>query len=127
VVLGLIGFQRLEILFYPKLELPIVTINTSYDGASAALMESQVTTIIENALAGVDGVQYISSSSYTSRSYITVRFRIGGNFEEEAAAVRDKVSAVANLLPPDANSPTITVGTRGNTLLTIGFTDANLW
>lgn len=123
VVLGLMGFQRLEIRFFPKIELPVVTIVTHYEGASAALMESQVTTIIENALAGIDGIQYISSSSWPSYSSITVQFRLGSNFEQQAAAVRDKVSGVESKLPPDSDPPGITVGAQGNPIIGIGFTD----
>lgn len=125
VVLGLIGFQRLEIRFFPKLQLPVVTVNTYFQGASASLMESQVTTTIENALAGIDNIQYITSSSWNSNSSITVQFRLGGNIESEAAAVRDKVSSVIAKLPPDAQTPSVTVGTKGNPLLGIGFTANN--
>ncbi|MTE25001.1 efflux RND transporter permease subunit, partial [Microbacterium sp. ZXX196] len=56
IVLGVVGFQRLEILFFPKLVMPIVTVYTHYRGASAELMESQVTTRLENAIAGVDNI-----------------------------------------------------------------------
>lgn len=123
VVLGVVAFQRLELRFFPKLELPILTVATTYDGASAQLMESQVTTQIENALSGVDHIASISSTSYPGSSYVTVLFQLGGNFEEEASAVRDKVFAIRDQLPPNANSPTITVGTKGNPVLGIGFID----
>lgn len=125
IVLGLVSFKQLEIRFFPKITMPVVTINTYYEGASADLMESQVTTPIENALAGVDGVQYISSNSWTANSSITVQFRLGGDFESEAATVRDRVSGVMDQLPSDANTPVVTVGTKGNPLLGIGFTDKN--
>ena len=123
VVLGVMGFQRLEIRFFPKVELPVVTITTHFDGSSAALMESQVTTIIENHLAGIDGVQYISSRSWTSYSQITVQFNLGGNLESEAAQVRDKVAGSIQYLPADADAPTVTVGSRGNPIIGIGFMD----
>jgi multidrug efflux pump len=123
VVLGVLGFQHLEIRFFPKIEIPVVTITTHYEGASANLMESQVTTIIENYLAGIDGVQYISSRSWTSYSQITVQFRLGGDIESEAAQVRDKVSGAVQYIPPDADKPTITVGANANPILGIGFLD----
>lgn len=125
VVLGILGFSRLELCFFPKLQMPIVSIHTSYQGASSDLMESQVTTVIENALAGLDNVQSISSSSSTSNSYITVQFRLGGDFEAEAAEVRDKVSGVREQLPTDADPPSITVGTKGAIVISLGFTDKN--
>jgi len=123
VVLGVVGYQTLEIRFFPKLKLPVVKVNTYYQGASAKLMESQVTTPIENTLAGIDGVESITSSSYTERSYITVTFRLGGDFEQEASEVRDRVFGIRNQLPTDTQMPTITVGATGNTVLGISFTD----
>ena len=123
VVLGVMGFQRLEIRFFPKVELPVVTITTHFEGASANLMESQVTTIIENHLAGIDGVKYISSRSWTSYSQITVMFALGGNLESEAAQVRDKVAGSMQYIPADADAPTVTVGTRGSPIIGVGFLD----
>ncbi|MBT8506281.1 multidrug transporter AcrB [Coxiella-like endosymbiont of Rhipicephalus sanguineus] len=123
VVLGIVSFQRLELRFFPKLQLPTVTVATSYEGASAELMESQVTTQIENALLGVDHVAAINSTSYSGSSYVTVLFRLGGNFEEEANAVRDKVFGIRDKLPPDANPSTITVGSKGSPVLGVGFID----
>ena len=124
VVLGVMGFQRLEIRFFPKVELPVVTITTHFEGASAELMESQVTTIIENHLAGIDGVKYISSRSWTSYSQITVMFALGGDLESEAAQVRDKVAGSMQYIPADADAPTVTVGAQGNPIIGVGFLDA---
>lgn len=125
VVLGIVGFQTLELRFFPELKLPIVTINTYYQGASAELMENQVTTPIEDAVAGIDGVASISSSSNPQSSNVTVLFRLGGDFEDEASSVRDRVFGLRNRLPPDAQLPTITVGAVGSPVLGIGFTDPN--
>lgn len=125
LVLGMVGFQRLGLRFFPKLVMPIVTVRTYYSGASPELMESQVTTPIENALAGIDNVELISSSSWTGGSNITVQFRLGGNFESEAASVRDKVAGVRQRLPTDASPPYVTVGTKGNAIIELGVTDAS--
>jgi len=123
VVLGIVSFNHLELRFFPKMQLPIVTVNTYYEGASSQLMESQVTTKIENALAGVDNVASINSNSWQGGSSVAVLFRLGGNFEQEASAVRDQVFAVRDKLPTNAQPPTITVGTKGNPILGIGFID----
>lgn len=123
MVLGIMGFQRLEICFFPKVQLPVVTITTYFDGASSDLMESQVTTIIENDLAGIDGVQYISSNSWTSYSQITVQFALGGDLDSEAAQVRDKVAGAMQYLPSDADAPTVTVGTNAGPIVGVGFLD----
>ncbi|MCH9644674.1 MAG: efflux RND transporter permease subunit [Gammaproteobacteria bacterium] len=125
VVLGLIGFQKLEIRFFPKLQLPIVTVTTYYDGASPQLMESQVTTPLENALSAVDNIQFISSSSTTSYSTITIQFLLGGDLEAEAAEVRDAVSGEQSLLPADAQAPSVYVGVVGNPIMALGFTATN--
>jgi hydrophobe/amphiphile efflux-1 (HAE1) family protein len=123
VVLGIVGFKQLEIRFFPKFETPIVRVHIYYEGASADLMESQVTRLVENALSGIDNVKAISSVSRTAHSYVWVTFRLHGNFEEEASEVRDKVSGIRDDLPANINSPTITVGATGSDLLSFGFTD----
>ncbi len=123
VVLGVVGLQSLEIRFFPKLEVPVVTINSYYQGASAKLMDSEVTTPIENALAGIDGVKSITSSSSAQYSNITVLFRLGGNFEQEASEVRDKTFGIKDKLPSDMTLPTVNVGAKGSRILGIGFTD----
>lgn len=124
VVLGVMGYRNLEIRFFPKVQLPVVTITTHYEGASSALMESQVTTTIENHLAGIDNIRYISSRSWTSYSKITVQFNLGSNLEEEAAKVRDKVSSALQHLPADADTPTVEVGTDSPSIIGMGFIDA---
>ena len=124
-VIGVMGFLRLEVLFFPKQVMPIVTVSTSYEGASADLMESQVTQVIESELAGVDGIKYISSSSSTSSSSITVQFYLGSDLEAQAAQVRDKVASVTADLPADADPPVVSVGEDGSMLMGIAFTDDN--
>jgi hydrophobe/amphiphile efflux-1 (HAE1) family protein len=122
-ILGFVAFNKLQLRFYPDLVMPVVTIHTTYTGASAELMESQVTTLMENALSGINNVDTISSSSYSGNSSITINFRLGGNFESEAADVRDAVSGIRDKLPSDINPPTITVGKPGQELIDIGITD----
>ena len=126
IVLGVVGFQRLEIRFFPRLELPQVNISTYYQGASASLMENQVTTPIENAISGVDNIQSISSSSWPGGSSINVRFRLGGDLEREAAQIRDKVSGEQKNLPADASPPSISVGVSGAAVVGMSFVDKNM-
>ena len=121
-VLGFIGLQRLQVRYYPKTVIPQVSIYTYFEGASADLMESQVSTKIENAVAGVDNIQYITSSSWTSGSTVTVQFRLGGNLESEAAQLRDKISAIQDL-PVDAQKPIVTVGGNSPTVIGYSFID----
>ncbi len=127
IILGILGFTSLQMRYFPELKLPLITVTTSYSGASAKLMESQVTTVIENALAGVDNVEYIWSTSSQGKSQISILFRQGGNFDEEANAVRDAVSgtAVTSNLPSSQSltGPTVDVSRSGNEVLGIGFID----
>ena len=125
-VLGLIGYQRLEILFFPKLQLPVVNISTYYQGASPQLMESQVTTPIENAVAGIDNIDYMTSSSSTSWSSIRIQFKLGGDLESEAAQVRDKVSGIKSKLPADANPPSVSLSESAGQIIGLSFIDPNM-
>ena len=124
-VLGLGAFFRLDMRYLPKLTIPIVTISTSYDGASAALMESNVTTLLEGQLASINGIEYMSSSSSTSSSSITIQFKMGGDFNEEVNQVRDKVSAARaeDAWPADAKPPAINIGMNDPPLMYLSFTD----
>ena len=99
VVIGIMGYSRMEVLFFPEQVMPVVTIGVSYSGASPDLMESQVSTIIETELAGIDNIKYITSNSSTGYSSITVQFNLGGDLEAEANDVRDKVSDAIQYLP----------------------------
>jgi len=125
VVVGVVGYSRLDIRFFPKIDIPIVTVSTHYQGASPDIIENSITTPIENSLSGVAGVQSINSTSSNSTSSITIRFGMNGNFNQEVNAVRDKVSAVRKNLPIDSDPSTISVGGNGQLLMSIGFTDPN--
>jgi multidrug efflux pump len=126
VVLGVIGYLKLEILFFPRLQIPVVHVSTHFDGASAGLMESKVTTPIENSLAGIENVQYITSSSGSENSSITVQFNLDGDLEREIAEVRDKVSAIKKDLPADVNSPSVSKSTSGGAIVGMTFVDKDM-
>ena len=123
IILGLVAYQQLELRYFPVLKLPVINIHVTYEGASPHLMESQVSTLIENSMAGIDGVQSITSDSGHSWSNVTILFNIGGNLIEESSAVRDKVAGLRSKLPSNAEPPSITVGTKGSALMGMGFTD----
>lgn len=123
IVIGLVGYTRLELRYFPKLNTPLVNIKTEYAGAGSKLIENSITTPIENALSGVPGVASISSYSSNSWSSITIRFRLGGDFEQEVSDVRDKVSAARKNIPVAADPSIITVGGVERAALSIGFTD----
>jgi multidrug efflux pump len=107
VLLGLISYKRLTIREYPKIDEPVVSVETFYKGASPEVVESQITKPLEDSLSGIEGVDLMTSASRSERSQITVRFRINKEPDAAAAEVRDKVARVRARLPEAADEPTI--------------------
>jgi multidrug efflux pump len=109
IVFGLIGYKFLGVREYPSIDPPIITVRTSYSGASADVIESQVTEPLEKSLNGIEGIRSISSSSNQGNSQITVEFNLDANLESAANDVRDKVSQAVRQLPQDIDAlPTVT-------------------
>ena len=94
LLIGLISYQRLSVREYPRIDEPVVSVNTIYRGASAEVVESQVTKILEDSLSGIEGVELMTSQSRSERSQINVRFKLSRSPDSAAADVRDKVSRV---------------------------------
>lgn len=107
IALGLVAFERLPLREYPNIDPPIVTIETRYPGASASVVETRITQIIEDRIAGVEGIQYVESVSNDGRSRITLEFDIGRDMDAAANDVRDRVSGVIGDLPADADPPEV--------------------
>lgn len=107
VVFGLVAFPRLALDLFPKVDFPVVNITTKLSGASPEIMESDVTDVIEEAVNTISGVKTITSRSMEEYSIVTVEFFLERNIEQAAQDVRDKVSAVRNKLPKDADPPLI--------------------
>jgi multidrug efflux pump len=107
LLIGLLSYSRLTVREYPNIDEPVVTVDTVYTGASAEIVESRVTKPLEDSLAGIEGVDVLSSISRSERSQITVRFRIERNADSAAADVRDRVSRVRRRLPDDIDEPVI--------------------
>ena len=106
-LVGLIAYQQLAVREYPNIDEPVVSVETSYTGASAEIIESQVTQPLEESLAGIEGIDVISSISRPEISQISVRFRLERNADSAAADVRDRVGRVRALLPDDVDEPVI--------------------
>jgi multidrug efflux pump len=107
IVFGLVSFSRLSLREYPDIDPPVVSISTSYPGASASVVETRITQVIEDRIAGIEGVRFINSRSQDGRSNISIEFRVDRNIESAANDVRDRVSVVANQLPPEADPPRV--------------------
>lgn len=107
LLVGVVSFTRLNVREYPKIDNPVVTVETRYTGASSAVVESQVTKVLEDSLAGIEGVDVITSISRQEQSQITVSFVLSRDADSAAADVRDKVSRVRQKLPVGIDEPVI--------------------
>jgi len=107
VLVGLVSFKQLSLREYPRIDEPLVNVNTRLLGASSEVIESQVTKPLEDSIAGIDGVDIMTSSSRTESSQITVRFKLSKDPDTAAAEVRDRVARVRNRLPAAADESVI--------------------
>ncbi|MES1215019.1 MAG: efflux RND transporter permease subunit [Bacteroidota bacterium] len=107
VVFGVIGFKFLGIRDYPAIDPPNVNVRTSYAGANADIIETQITEPLEKSINGIAGVRNITSSSSNGTSSINVEFDLSINLEAAANDVRDKVSQAIRSLPPDLEAPPV--------------------
>jgi multidrug efflux pump len=107
VLIGFVSYQRLTIREYPNIDPPVVTVDTVYPGASAQIMETQVTQVLEDALAGLEGVDFMKSISREQASQISVTFRLSRDPESAASDVRDRVSRGRGQLPDEVLEPVV--------------------
>ena len=107
ILFGVVGYTFLALRDYPAIDPPIVNIRTSYVGANADIIESQITEPIEKEVNGIPGIRSISSSSQVGASNITVEFNLDVNLETAANDVRDKVSQAQRNLPQDIDAPPV--------------------
>jgi multidrug efflux pump len=107
IVFGLFGLKSTSVREYPDIDPPVVSVRTSYSGASAAIIESQITQILEDGISGIEGIRSISSSSRDGNSQITVEFSLERNVDDAANDIRDRVSRLLNRLPDQADPPEV--------------------
>ena len=107
LLVGLISYARLPVREYPRIDEPVVSVSTTYRGASAEVVESQVTKPLEDSLAGIEGVEVMTSQSRSETSQINVRFTLKRDADSAAADVRDKVARVRGRLPDTIDEPVI--------------------
>jgi len=107
VILGLLAASRLAVRELPDVEAAIVSIDTSYLGASADVVETKITQVIEERVAGLEGITKITSQSTEGRSSINIEFDPGRSVDEAANDVRDRVARVVGNLPPEAEPPEV--------------------
>lgn len=107
IVLGVVSFTRLPLRELPDVDPPVVSVNTSYTGASAAVVESRITQVLEDAISGIEGVDLITATSRNGRSDINIEFTLTRDIEGAANDVRDAISRVSNRLPEDVDPPQV--------------------
>ena len=114
VIFGVIGFMRLGVRDYPVIDPPSISVRTSYSGANADIVESQITEPLEKIINGIAGIRNISSSSSVGVSSIDIEFELGVDLEAAANDVRDKVSQAGRNLPQDLTSPPVVSKANAN-------------
>src|SRR6185436_16675217 len=106
-VIGIVGFFSLSVREYPDVDPPIVSVQTQYIGAAASVVETRITEVLEQQLAGVPGLQTITSRSRDGESNISLEFTPGRNVDTAANDVRDRVGAAARQLPQEIDPPVV--------------------
>ena len=107
VILGVVAFLRLPLREIPNIDPPIVSVETNYRGASAGVIESRITQVIEDAVAGIEGIELIQSSSQNGRSSVSIEFTLAREIESAANDVRDAVGRISSNLPNEADPPQV--------------------
>jgi multidrug efflux pump len=107
IAFGLVAFDRLPLREYPDIDSPVVSIETLYPGASANIVESRITQLIEDQIAGVEGIRFVESVSEDGRSVITTEFEVDRDIDAAANDIRDRVATVLDDLPTEADPPEI--------------------
>ncbi len=107
LLIGLMAWDRLTIRQYPNIDDPVITISTFYPGANAEIMESQVTTPLEDSISGIEGIDYVSSISRAESSQISVRFTVARDPEAAANDVRDRIARARAVLPREVEDPIV--------------------
>ena len=107
ILCGIVSYFKLTVREYPNIDEPVVNVTTTYKGASAEIIESQISQILEPSIAGIEGIETLSSNSRAERSRINVYFRLGTNPDVAANDVRDRVGRVRSKLPSEIDEPVI--------------------
>lgn len=107
VLVGIVSFSRLTVREYPNIDRPVVLVETIWRGASAQVLESQVTRVLEESIAGIEGIDFIRSITRQERSLVVVQFQLDRDQDTAAADVRDRVGRVRGRLPDEIEEPVI--------------------
>ena len=122
VVIGLMAYKELATNYFPNLPNTQAQVDIIYPGASADLMESQVTKVVENLVSSLDDVESYSSSSWYQHSRTVINFKLTNNLEQDFAKLRDKMANITTQLPDDVDPPSISTERNADLALLISFT-----
>jgi len=107
ITFGIVAFLMLPLREYPDIDPPVVNISTSYPGASAAIVETKITQVLEDRISGIAGVKTINSNSRVGRSSITIEFDLNRDIDAATNDVRDRISRALRNLPEQADPPEV--------------------
>lgn len=127
ILFGYLSLRKLPVREYPNIDTPMITVVTQYEGASSDVVETKITQPIENALAGIDGLDNISSTSKEGKSKIDLEFSMDKNIDVAANDVRDRINRVQNKLPDGADTPVVKKhDSSAMPIMRISITDPNM-
>jgi multidrug efflux pump len=127
VIFGVVSLQRLPIREYPDIERPVISITTNYSGASAPVIETKISQIIEDSISGIEGIIKVESDSEDERSQVRIEFDVSRDVDAAANDVRDRVARIAASLPQDADAPQIVkADAGGDPVVTLGFSSDSM-
>lgn len=107
IIFGIVSFSMLSLREYPDIDPPIVSINTNYTGASANIIETRITQLLEDRISGIEGIKNITSTSRNGQSSITIEFELSRDIDAASNDVRERVSRALNNLPDQADPPEV--------------------
>ncbi|MCH2546501.1 MAG: efflux RND transporter permease subunit [Alphaproteobacteria bacterium] len=107
VAFGLVSYERLSLREYPDIDPPIITVEVEYPGAPANIVETRITEIVEERIAGIEGIEFIESNSRDGESNVTIQFSVNRDIDAAANDVRDRISGIADNLPDEAEPPEV--------------------
>ena len=107
IAFGLVSFERLSLREYPNVDAPVVSVEVTYPGAAAPVVENTITQLVEDRIAGVEGIRFVESVSEDGRSVVTIEFEVDRDIDAAANDVRDRISGILDDLPDEADAPEI--------------------
>jgi len=107
IAFGMVAYDRLSLREYPDIDPPVVTVEVNYPGAPANIVETRITEIIEERIAGIEGIEFIESSSEDGESSVTIEFSVDRDIDAAANDVRDRIAGITDNLPDAAEPPEV--------------------